>query len=355
MSNALLETFVALQDWLLAHLLEPVLLTLGLGSYLEMAFDGVEFFLCGVLQITAAYLLLRPLEALRPIEVWPDRKAVRVDVLYSLLDRLGIIPLFVFALLAPALRVELGWLAALSMTSSHRQLEDLFPALEARPLLSFLIYLILLDFAEYWRHRFSHTLRWWWALHAIHHSQRQMTLWTDSRNHLLDDLIGGFWFAVIALLIGVPPGHFIVLLIAVKTVENLSHVNARLSFGRLGELLLVSPRYHRWHHSIELPDGRQYRFGCNFAILFPIWDQLFGTQYRGQSMPPVRPEPRTAGRIRRAEWLLAAAVGGPAGTAGHRAAGSIAAAAGNPGPCPNDGRALAFGACRRPAARSTPQ
>ena len=284
MSNALLEAFVALQDWLLAHLLEPVLLTLGLGSYLEMAFDGVEFFLCGVLQITAAYLLLRPLEALRPIEVWPDRKAVRVDVLYSLLDRLGIIPLLVFALLAPLFVSVDGWLRFHDIIPP--QLEDLFPALEARPLLSFLIYLILLDFAEYWRHRLSHTLRWWWALHAIHHSQRQMTLWTDSRNHLLDDLIGGFWFAVIALLIGVPPGHFIVLLIAVKTVENLSHVNARLSFGRLGELLLVSPRYHRWHHAIELPDGRQYRFGCNFAILFPIWDQLFGTQYRGQSMPP---------------------------------------------------------------------
>jgi hypothetical protein len=105
-------------------------------------------------------------------------------------------------------------------TSFHRQLEDLFPALEDAPLLSFLIYLILLDFAEYWRHRLSHTLRWWWALHAIHHSQRQMTLWTDSRNHLLDDLIGGFWFAVIALLIGVPPGHFIVLLIAVKTSKT---------------------------------------------------------------------------------------------------------------------------------------
>ena len=27
-----------------------------------------------------------------------------------------------------------------------------------------------------------------------------MTMWTDSRNHLLDDLIGGFWFAVVALL-----------------------------------------------------------------------------------------------------------------------------------------------------------
>ncbi|HCZ13084.1 MAG TPA: hypothetical protein DHV85_00490 [Candidatus Accumulibacter sp.] len=113
-----------------------------------------------------------------------------------------------------------------------------------------------------------------------------MTLWTDSRNHLLDDLVGGCWFAIVALLVGVPPGHFIGLLIVVKTIENLSHVNARLSFGRIGELLLVSPRYHRWHHAIDLPAGRQYRFGCNFAILLPIWDQLFGTQYRGQTMPP---------------------------------------------------------------------
>ena len=284
MINACIEAFVDLQGWLLAHLLQPVLLATGMGSYLEMAFDGIEFFLCGVLQITVAFLLLRPLEALRPIEVWPDRKAVRVDVLYSFLDRLGIIPLLIFALLAPLFADLERWLRFNDIIPP--QLEDWFPMLEARPLLSFLVYLCILDFTEYWRHRLSHTFRWWWALHAIHHSQRQMTLWTDSRNHLLDDLVGGCWFAIVALLVGVPPGHFIGLLIVIKTIENLSHVNARLSFGRIGELLLVSPRYHRWHHAIDLPAGRQYRFGCNFAILLPIWDQLFGTQYRGQTMPP---------------------------------------------------------------------
>jgi sterol desaturase/sphingolipid hydroxylase (fatty acid hydroxylase superfamily) len=283
MINTLVEAFVALQGWLLDRLIQPPLLAMGLGSHLEMAFDGVEFFLCGVLQISAAYLLLRPLEALRPIELWPDRQAVRVDVLYSLLDRLGIIPLLVFALLAPLFTSVDSWLRFNDIIPP--QLEDHFPSLETRPLLSFLIYLLILDFSEYWRHRLSHRFRWWWALHAIHHSQRQMTLWTDSRNHLLDDLIGGFWFAVVALLVGVPPGHFIGLLIVVKTIENLSHVNARLSFGRLGELLLVSPRYHRWHHAIDLPAGHQYRYGCNFAVLLPVWDQLFATQYRGQSMP----------------------------------------------------------------------
>jgi sterol desaturase/sphingolipid hydroxylase (fatty acid hydroxylase superfamily) len=166
------------------------------------------------------------------------------------------------------------------------QLEDAFPSLETRPLMAFFVYLVILDFFEYWRHRLSHTLRWWWALHVIHHSQRQMSLWTDSRNHLLDDLIGGAWFALIALFIGVPPGHFIGLMVAIRIVENLSHVNARLSFGWLGERLLVSPRYHRWHHAVDLPEGRQFRHGCNFAILFPIWDRLFGTQYIGAGLPP---------------------------------------------------------------------
>ena len=152
--------------------------------------------------------------------------------------------------------------------------------------MAFFVYLVILDFFEYWRHRLSHTLRWWWALHVIHHSQRQMSLWTDSRNHLLDDLIGGAWFALIALFIGVPPGHFIGLMVAIRIVENLSHVNARLSFGWLGERLLVSPRYHRWHHAVDLPEGRQFRHGCNFAILFPIWDRLFGTQHLASGLPP---------------------------------------------------------------------
>jgi sterol desaturase/sphingolipid hydroxylase (fatty acid hydroxylase superfamily) len=249
-----------------------------------MAFDGVEFFLLGVLQLSLAYLLLRPLETLRPIEIWPDRNKVRVDVIYSLLDRLGVIPLAVFAILAsPFMELE-SWLRYHDIIPP--QLEDWLPGLEAKPLLSFFIYLGLIDCAQYWRHRLAHTCRWWWALHSIHHSQTQMSLWTDSRNHLLDDLIGSLWFAVFALLIGVPPGHFVGLIVATQLVENLSHVNARIRFGKLGEALLVSPVYHRWHHALDLPPGAQYRHGCNFAVLLPIWDRLFGSQYNSSDLPP---------------------------------------------------------------------
>ena len=53
----------------------------------------------------------------------------------------------------------------------------------------------------------------------------------------------------------------------------MSHANTRLSFGGLGERLLISPRFHRAHHGILAAGQRSYNYG---AIL-PWWDMLFGT------------------------------------------------------------------------------
>lgn len=284
MMQSLTDLFINLQGWLFDSLVQPVLFALGLASYVEMGFDGVEFVLLGVIELSIAYALMRPLEAWWPAEKWAERRAVRVDVLYSVLNRLGIVPLAVFMLLAPPFIELESWLRFHNIIP--RQLEDWLPGLDYHPLVSFAIYLVVLDFAEYWRHRLSHTFRWWWALHGIHHSQRQMSFWTDSRNHLLDDLIAGLWFACLSLLIGVPPGHFLGLLIALRLVENLSHTNTRLRFGKVGEYLLVGPRYHRWHHALDLPADRRFRYGCNFAILLPWWDILFGTLHLGEGLPP---------------------------------------------------------------------
>jgi len=284
MMQFLTDWFVLIQGWLFDTLVQPVLFELGLASYVEMGFEGIEFALLGVIELTIAYALMRPLEAWWPAERWTQRRAVRVDVIYSVLNRLGIVPLAVFALLAPGFMELESWLRFHDIIP--RQLEDWLPGLDRHPLASFFIYLVILDFAEYWRHRLSHTFRWWWALHGIHHSQRQMSFWTDSRNHLLDDLIAGLWFACLSLLIGVPPGHFLGLLIALRLVENLSHTNTRLGFGRLGDYLIVGPRYHRWHHALDLPGDLRYRRGCNFAILLPAWDILFGTLYLEKELPP---------------------------------------------------------------------
>lgn len=278
------DLFVSAQGWLFDSLVQPVLFALGLGGFVEMGFEGIEFVLLGLIELAIAYTLMRPLEAWWPAERWDQRRAVRVDVIYTVLNRLGVVPLAVFALLAPLFLSVDGWLRFHDIIP--RQLEDWLPALDYHPLASFLIYLVILDFAEYWRHRLSHTFRWWWALHGIHHSQRQMSFWTDSRNHLLDDLIAGVWFASLSLVIGVPPGQFIGLLIVLRLVENLSHANTRLGFGPLGDYLVVGPRYHRWHHALDLPAEPRFACGCNFAILLPVWDILFGTLYLARELPP---------------------------------------------------------------------
>ena len=62
--------------------------------------------------------------------------------------------------------------------------------------------------------------------------------------------------------------------------ENLQHANLRLSFGRWGERLWISPRFHRMHHSIGAGHesrGRGSLGGSNFGVLLPWWDMLFGT------------------------------------------------------------------------------
>jgi sterol desaturase/sphingolipid hydroxylase (fatty acid hydroxylase superfamily) len=100
-----------------------------------------------------------------------------------------------------------------------------------------------------------------------------MTFWTDDRNHILDETIAALWFGTIALLIGVSPAQFPLLLLLMRLVEAFSHGNIRLSFGRIGERLLVSPRFHRLHHGVL----SVAEHGKNYAVLFPVWDWLFKT------------------------------------------------------------------------------
>jgi sterol desaturase/sphingolipid hydroxylase (fatty acid hydroxylase superfamily) len=77
-----------------------------------------------------------------------------------------------------------------------------------------------------------------------------------------------------------PPGQFIAVVVCGQLLESLSHANLRLGFGTVGERLLVSPRFYRLHHSIGLgheSQGPGSLGGHNFAVLFPMWDLLFGT------------------------------------------------------------------------------
>jgi len=228
----------------------------------------------GAVQILIILLLFRPLERLWPAEPWTDRRFTRVDVVYTVLNKLGVLPLVVFIALQPLVDVLDDSVRGFGILPPR--LESLFPSLIDQHFVTFLLYFALYDFAGYWLHRAQHRFRWWWALHSIHHSQRQMSCWTDDRNHLIDDMMVGAATAVFAVLVGVQPTEFVGILVASRLLESFSHVNAPIGFGRVGERLLVSPRYHRLHHALANP-AEPHIHDHNFAAVLPIWDILFGT------------------------------------------------------------------------------
>jgi len=268
------DGIAALQGLLYEALVQPMLFALGLVQYADQAYEALEWAVIGGIEILVMGGLLTLCERRWPAEPMRDRAAVRTDLIYTLIHRLGAVPLLAFALLTPAVDALEG---ALRLQGFSRiDLDRIWPGVTDSALVSFLLYLVLLDFVDYWMHRFQHRFDGWWALHAVHHSQRQMTFWSDNRNHLLDDLIRDAVMAAVALVFGVAPGQFVLLVVVSRVLQSVQHGNLRWRWGGVAERLLVSPSYHRLHHAVGYGHDGPAR-GCNFAVLFPVWDLLFRT------------------------------------------------------------------------------
>src|SRR6478735_1064023 len=272
------DLFSSLQQWLFEATVQPLVYAVGLGGWVEDAFDATGWLLVGLIQIAVLIAVIGPLQRWRPAEPVVDRRAIRTDILYTLIHRLGLFRLAMFFAVQPLFDDLLGMARAAGWGSLH--LDELWPGVTDVPWIAFAIYLVVLDLVEYLIHRGQHRWRWWWALHSLHHSQRQMTMWSDNRNHLLDDLIHDAIIVLVAQLIGVAPGQFIAIVAFTQLSESLQHANLRLGFGAIGERLWISPRFHRVHHAIGIgheSQGPKTLGGHNFGVLLPWWDMLFRT------------------------------------------------------------------------------
>lgn len=276
--DLLTDTFAFLQLVLFENVVQPIAFHLGAGNLLEIAYEGTGWLLVGVIQIVVMLLVIAPLEKWRPVEPVRSPGAVKVDVIYTLIHRLGLFKLFMFFTFENLIETGFGELRVHGFPTFN--LDAIWPGVTDTAVVSFVIYLVVFDAVNYFIHRGQHQFNVWWALHALHHSQRQMTMWTDNRNHLLDDIATAFVLSVVAKLIGVGPGQFVALVAISQLTENFQHANFKCSFGWLGDRLWVSPRFHRLHHGVGIGHesaGRQTLGGHNFGVLFPWWDMLFGT------------------------------------------------------------------------------
>lgn len=274
----LASLFADVQLWVFESILQPIMYATGLASRLDAGFDATGWLMVGVLQLLVMVVLIGPLQRWIPVEKISYSKAVWSDVIYTLIHRLGLFRLALFFTLDPVSDVVFGYLRGYGLPTF--QLDDLWPGVTDKAWVSLLLYLLVFDLLNYAIHRAQHHFNWWWSLHALHHSQRQMTMWTDNRNHFLDDVLRDVVIVVFAQLVGIAPGQFVAVVAFTQLCENFQHANVRVWFGAIGERLWISPRFHRLHHSIGIgheSHGRQTLGGHNFGVLLPWWDMLFGT------------------------------------------------------------------------------
>lgn len=262
------DAFSGAQQWLFESLIQPAMFALGMGNLLVDGYNATGWLLVGLIQLVVLVAVIGPLQRWRPVEAVTDRATLRTDMLYTVIHRLGLFRLALFFSLDPLFDQLFGALRVAGLSTF--QLDALWPGVTDQAGVSLLLYLLTMDALNYWIHRGQHQFEWWWKLHSLHHAQRQMTMWSDNRNHLLDDVIRDVIVVVVAQLIGIAPSQFVVIVALTQLSESFQHANVRIWFGRVGERLWISPRFHRLHHSVGVGDH-------NFGVLLPWWDMLLGT------------------------------------------------------------------------------
>jgi sterol desaturase/sphingolipid hydroxylase (fatty acid hydroxylase superfamily) len=128
------------------------------------------------------------------------------------------------------------------------------------------------DFFMYWLHRFAHRLPALWAVHLVHHMPQRINMFMAGRHHILYlPLIGLFvWLPLV--LLGAPLDLVIWQFVGIGIAGNIGHANIDFRIPLFMHRVLVTPEYHRLHHSAD-----PQRINANFGVLFPIWDIIFGT------------------------------------------------------------------------------
>ena len=143
-----------------------------------------------------------------------------------------------------------------------------------------------IDAVDWLAHLANHQITALWRLHAVHHSQEELSILTTYRAHPLVHV--SFLFSAIPILaVTASTTTPAVVLTVYACLGALPHANVRWTYGWAGRIL-VSPAYHRIHHSAT------GRLDINLGTVFACWDMLsrravFPARQPGRADPARQP------------------------------------------------------------------
>ena len=149
--------------------------------------------------------------------------------------------------------------------------ESLFFLQNLNPVVKVFLATLLTDFLNYGIHYFMHSNQYFWKTHIHHHRIKELYWFSGLRasfGHYLAFIFSRITVGV--LLFNLNSLELLYYLTFGLITNFFQHTNARIS-SKWIEYILVTPRLHRRHHSI---DGKRLK---NIATIFSFWDRLFNT------------------------------------------------------------------------------
>lgn len=231
---------------------------------MELAYLPLHILVEFTLYLLIALLFSAALERIRPYQrgVKLFKKEFRQEAGFA----------FLSALLNPLFKALALWLTA-DVLAAVLPMRAFEAHLLTLPLFAQVtLALIALDFTVYWRHRFTHHFAW--RAHSIHHAAKELTALTKLRLHPIDVTLALLANAIVLSLIGFTTEAIAYAGFALMLYDYLAHTNVRIGLPKPLRYVFGCPTYHRWHHALE-----EEAHNKNYAILFSLWDVLFGTFY----------------------------------------------------------------------------
>ena len=133
---------------------------------------------------------------------------------------------------------------------------------------------VALDFVIWGQHVAVHKIPLLWRLHRLHHADGDYDVTTGLRFHPLEFILSMLIkFCAVAAL-GAPPEAVLLFEVVLNASAMFNHGNFRLPLGvdRVLRLLIVTPDFHRVHHSIHRDEH-----DANYGFCLSIWDRVFRT------------------------------------------------------------------------------
>lgn len=142
------------------------------------------------------------------------------------------------------------------------------------PWLEITIAVVLLDLAIYGQHVASHRIPLLWRLHKMHHADVDFDVTTALRFHPVEIALSMLWKIVVVLALGAAPVAVVLFEVILNGCAMFNHANVTLPrwLDRALRLLLVTPDFHRVHHSVYAREHNN-----NYGFNLSLWDRLFKT------------------------------------------------------------------------------